>query len=138
MPMRHAPLSMSSLHWRQRARAVGAGSAPLMRDTEPRSFGEIVHAGDGVGCDALEKCFRSLVGSALQVEPQRHLALAECVRLALAEAELVFGDLLVAAAAFRAAAGCGFDDVRHGADYRPDRRPYLTPPGAGRLTVKVG
>ena len=53
------------------------------------------------------------VGAARQVKPQRHLAVAECVRLALAEPQLALGDRLIAAAAFRAAARGGFDDVCH-------------------------
>src|SRR5688572_848659 len=61
----------------------------------------------------VEERLRSRVGSARQVEPQRHLATAEVVRLALAESERAFGDRLVAAAAFGAAARGGFDDVCH-------------------------
>jgi hypothetical protein len=49
------------------------------------------------------------------VKPQSHFAVAESVWLALAEAQLIFGDGLVAAAALGAAARGGFDHVRHAA-----------------------
>jgi hypothetical protein len=47
------------------------------------------------------------------MKPQGHLALAEGVGLAFSETELTFGDRLVATAAFGAAGGGGFDEVRH-------------------------
>ena len=60
-----------------------------------------------------EERFRPRVGGAGEVEPERHLTVSECVRLALAEAQLALGDRLVAAAALCSAARRAFDDVWH-------------------------
>jgi hypothetical protein len=48
------------------------------------------------------------------VEPERHLAFAERIRLALSEPQLALGDRLIAATALGSAARCRFDDVCHG------------------------
>jgi hypothetical protein len=58
------------------------------------------------------------------MKPSAHLALAERVRQTLAEAQLAAGNDLSAAAALRAAAAGGLEDVFH--------RPTLLAPG--RLT----
>src|SRR5690606_3987862 len=61
----------------------------------------------------LEERLGTLVGGARQVKPQCHLAFAERVRLALAEAQLVLRDPAAAAAALRAAGSGRLDYVRH-------------------------
>ena len=101
-----------------RRRALGAVQArhAAVLDAEPGGGGERFDLDLSLGwCRALrfEERLGSRVGAARQVKPQRHLAVAECIRLALAEPELAFGDRLVAAAAFGAAARGGFDDVCH-------------------------
>src|SRR5829696_6857434 len=60
-----------------------------------------------------EKRLRPAVGGAGQMKPQRHLALAKCIRLPFAEAQIALGDRLIAAATFGAAARCRFDEVWH-------------------------
>ena len=94
--------------------AVQARHAPVV-DAETRSRCEL----------RVERCalygqegFGSRVGGAAQVKPDRHLAVAERIRLALAEAQLAFADRPVAAATLGPAARCGFDDVCHVQDYR--------------------
>jgi hypothetical protein len=48
------------------------------------------------------------------MEPVRDLALAERIGEPFAEAQLAFRQRLLAAAAFGASGGRGFEDVRHG------------------------
>src|SRR5690606_9884870 len=67
----------------------------------------------GRGVERLEQRLGALVRGARQVKPERHLAVAERVRLPLAEPQGPFLDRLTAAAALRAAARGGLDDMRH-------------------------
>src|SRR5690606_31829008 len=73
-------------------------------------------AGKNIGrarAEQLEQRLGTFERRAVEVEPQRHLAVAERIRLTLAEAQRALLDLAVAAAAFGPAARCGFDDMRH-------------------------
>ena len=98
--------------------AVQARHAPML-DAEAGRGGQRIELRVRRCCGlGFEERLRSRVGAAGQVEPQRHLAVAERVRLALAEPQLALGDRLVAAATFGAAARRGFDDVGQRRDYR--------------------
>ena len=82
-------------------------------DAETRGGHERLEAAIGHCLLRLEERLGPRVRGAGQVEPQRHLALAECVRLPLAEAQLPLGDRSVATAALGSAARGRFDDVCH-------------------------
>lgn len=61
----------------------------------------------------IEQRLRTLVRSAEQMKPGRHLTLAEKVRLSLAKAQLTARYRAPAATALRSSARCGLKDVRH-------------------------
>jgi len=113
--MRHVPRSMSSLQLRQRACPVGDALQAMLREREPCGALERFAAGhlDRRRGQAFEQRVRALPRRAHRMEPVRHLALAERVRQAFAEAKLALLQGLLAAAAFGTPGGGGFEDVGH-------------------------
>jgi hypothetical protein len=99
-------------------RALGAVDArqAAVRRRAPRGAFERLALGQirGRRREHLEQRFGPLPRRAHRVEPQRHLALAERLRQALAQAQAVLGDRLAAAAAPGAAGRGGLEHVGHG------------------------
>jgi hypothetical protein len=74
----------------------------------------------GTFSQCLKQRFRTFVGSARDVKPERHVAIRKRIRKTFPETQLTTANLLAAAAAFRTAAcGC-FDHVGHSKSISPE------------------